>query len=56
MMPIPPAAAAVMTAAADDYRLNTPPNEQTPAGLIARIGEYLLSSGYEIRPDLGEAA
>lgn len=43
-----------MTAATDDYRTTTPAEQQTPEGLIDRIGEYLLSSGYEIRPDLGE--
>ncbi|MFJ3258470.1 hypothetical protein ACIPK9_37285 [Streptomyces sp. NPDC086771] len=55
MTPIPPAAVAVMLAGADDYRVTTPTEQQTPEGLVARIGEYLLSSGYEIRPDLDEA-
>ncbi|MFB7007866.1 MULTISPECIES: hypothetical protein [unclassified Streptomyces] len=53
-MPIPPAAVAVMTAATDDYRTTTPPEQQTPAGLVDRIGEYLLGSGYTIRPDPDE--
>lgn len=56
MMPIPQAAVAAQLAGADDYRLTTPPEQQTPAGLIDRINEYLISSGYQIRPDLDEAA
>ncbi|MEU0634415.1 hypothetical protein [Streptomyces sp. NPDC005989] len=55
MTPIPPAAVAVMTAATDDYRTTVPAEQQTPEGLVDRIGQYLLSSGYEIRPDLDEA-
>ncbi|MFD7066100.1 hypothetical protein ACFV97_02570 [Streptomyces sp. NPDC059913] len=54
MTPIPPAAVVVMCAATDDYRTTVPAEQQTPEGLIDRIGEYLLSSGYEIRPDLNE--
>ncbi|MFF8716197.1 hypothetical protein ACF07T_32900 [Streptomyces sp. NPDC015184] len=54
MIPIPPAAVVVMLAGADDYRTTTPVAEQTPAGLVGRIGEYLLSSGYTIRPNLTE--
>ncbi|MEU8723552.1 hypothetical protein [Streptomyces antimycoticus] len=50
MNPIPPAALAVMRAAAEDYRLITPADQTTPAGIAARIAEYLISSGYEIRP------
>ncbi|MFF2009147.1 hypothetical protein ACFVWY_08750 [Streptomyces sp. NPDC058195] len=53
-MPIPLAAVAVMAAATDDYRTTTPAEQQTPEGLVDRIGQYLLSSGYEIRPDLDE--
>ncbi len=56
MNPFPPAAAAIIDAAIDDYRLITPPEEQTPAGLTDRIGQYLLSSGYAVRPDVTEAA
>lgn len=47
---IPDAAIATVTAALDDYRLTTPPHAQTPHGAAHRIGEYLASSGYEIRP------
>ncbi|MFJ2374999.1 hypothetical protein ACIOZL_19650 [Streptomyces sp. NPDC087769] len=54
MIPIPPAAVVVMCAGADDYRITTPAEQQTPEGLVDRIGEYLLSSGYAIRPDPGE--
>ncbi|MEV6081746.1 hypothetical protein AB0L80_42755 [Streptomyces sp. NPDC052069] len=56
MTPIPPAAAVVIEAAIDDYRVETRADQQTPAGLVDRIAEYLLSSGYTIRPDLSEAA
>ncbi|MEV6313390.1 hypothetical protein AB0M10_32975 [Streptomyces sp. NPDC051840] len=51
-----PGARAVVEAAADDYRITTPPEEQTPAGLADRIAEYLASSGYDIRPDREPAA
>lgn len=50
MNPIPPAALAVIRAAAEDYRLITDPEETTPAGVATRIAQYLISSGYEIRP------
>lgn len=50
MNPIPPAALAVIRAAAEDYRLITPTEETTPAGVASRIAQYLVSSGYEIRP------
>lgn len=56
MSPFPPAAIAVIAAAIDDYRLITPPEQQTPADLTDRIGQYLLSSGYLIRPDIREPA
>ncbi|MCX0246438.1 hypothetical protein [Streptomyces drozdowiczii] len=56
MNPFPPAAAAIIDAAIDDYRLLVPPEEQTPAGLTDRIGQYLLSSGYAVRPDVTEPA
>lgn len=56
MSPFPPAARAVIEAAIDDYRLTTPAERQTPADLTDRIGQYLLSSGYLIRPDVREAA
>lgn len=56
MNPIPPAARAVIDAAIDDYRLITPTEQQTPAGLTDQIGQYLLSSGYVIRPDIREVA
>ncbi|MER8158128.1 hypothetical protein [Streptomyces sp. NPDC094472] len=51
MNPIPPAALAVIRAAAEDYRLITDPEEATPAGIATRIAQYLISSGYEIRPN-----
>ncbi|WP_086711198.1 hypothetical protein [Streptomyces antimycoticus] len=50
MNAIPPAALAVIRAAAEDYRLITPAEETTPAGVASRIAQYLISSGYEIRP------
>jgi len=56
MNPFPPGAIAVINAAIDDYRLTTPPEQQTPADLTDRIGQYLLSSGYLIRPDVREPA
>ncbi|MFJ4852424.1 hypothetical protein [Streptomyces sp. NPDC088730] len=56
MNPFPPAAAAIVAAAIDDYRLITPPEQQTPAGLTDRIGQYLISSGYMVGPDVREAA
>lgn len=52
MTPIPKAARTVMLAGADDYRITTPPEEQTTAGCVDRIEEYLLGSGWVIRPDL----
>lgn len=48
--PIPPAAVAVIEAALDDYRLQTPADQQTPEGAAHRVAEYLLSSGYAITP------
>ncbi|WP_328739907.1 hypothetical protein OHA91_22905 [Streptomyces erythrochromogenes] len=42
---------AVLTAAIEDYRVLTPPDEATPAGLATAIGEYLASSGLTICPD-----
>lgn len=51
-----PGARAVVEAAIDDYRLTTPPDQQTPAGCTDRIAEYLASSAYEIRPDTREPA
>lgn len=56
MNPFPPAARAVTEAAIDDYRTAVPPDQQTPAGLTDQIGQYLLSSGYVVQPDLSEAA
>lgn len=56
MNPFPPAVRAVIDAAIDDYRLVTPPEQQTPAGLTDRIGQYLISSGYAVRPDVTERA
>lgn len=49
---IPAAAIAIITAALDDYRLTTPPDQQTPAGAADRTAEYLLTAGYDIRPAL----
>jgi hypothetical protein len=43
---IPAAAIAVIAAALDDYRLTTPPHQQTPRGAAERASEYLLSSGW----------
>ncbi|WP_159103698.1 hypothetical protein [Streptomyces anulatus] len=43
-------ALAVMEAAIDDYRCETPTDQQTPAGLADRITEYLTSSGYTLHP------
>lgn len=48
-MAIPPAAAAVIRAALDDYRLTVPPAEGSAAGQVHHITEYLVSSGYTIR-------
>lgn len=56
MNPFPPAAAAIVAAAIDDYRLLVPPDRQTPAGLTDRIGQYLISSGYAVQPDVTEPA
>ena len=58
MNPTPPAAVAVITAALDDYRLTTPPEQQTPDGAARRIAEYLRGSGYAItpQPSTGEPA
>ncbi|WP_328902319.1 hypothetical protein OHR86_22525 [Streptomyces sp. NBC_00441] len=56
MNPFPPAAAAIVAAAIDDYRLVVPPEQQTPAGLTDRIGQYLVSSGYAVQPDVTERA
>ncbi|MFI2314115.1 hypothetical protein [Streptomyces sp. CB00072] len=41
---------AVIAAAIDDYRCETPAHQQTPAGLTDRITEYLASSGYDLHP------
>ena len=41
---------AVIEAAIDDYRCETPREQQTPAGLANRITEYLTSSGYTLHP------
>ncbi|MFJ1695724.1 hypothetical protein ACIOHC_11320 [Streptomyces sp. NPDC088252] len=54
MIPIPPAAVVVMLAGADDYRTTTPPEQQTLAGMLDRIEEFLLSFDYTIRPDPNE--
>ncbi|MEU9498210.1 hypothetical protein [Streptomyces sp. NPDC048196] len=48
-MAIPPAAAAVIRAALDDYRLTVPPTRGTAAGQVHRIAQYLAASGYTIR-------
>lgn len=56
MNPFPPSVSAVVAAAIEDYRLIVPPEQQTPAGLTDRIGQYLISSGYKVGPDLIEAA
>lgn len=46
---VPAAARAVILAALDDYRLNTPPTEAKPAAAAHRVVEYLASSGYTAR-------
>lgn len=46
MTTIPAAAIAVIAAALDDYRLTTPPHQQTPRGAAERSAEYLTSSGW----------
>lgn len=56
MNPFPPAVRAIVNAAIDDYRLITPPDEQTPDGETDRIELYLISSGYAVRPDVTERA
>jgi hypothetical protein len=56
MNPFPPAVRAIVNAAIDDYRLITPPEQQTPDGETDRIELYLISSGYAVRPDVTEAA
>ncbi|WP_327333688.1 hypothetical protein [Streptomyces anulatus] len=43
-------ALAVIEADIDDYRTETPREQQTPAGLADRITEYLTSSGYTLHP------
>ncbi|MEU0667157.1 hypothetical protein ABZ508_02730 [Streptomyces lavendulocolor] len=50
MNPTPPATVAVITAALDDYRMTTRPEERTPEGAARRVAEYLRSSGYAITP------
>jgi hypothetical protein len=56
MNPFPPSVRAIVDAAIDDYRTVTPPEQQTPAGLTDQIGQYLVSSGYAVRPDVSEPA
>ena len=46
MTAIPDAAVAVIAAALDDYRMTTPPSQQTPRGAAERAAEYLASSGW----------
>ncbi|MCR8574718.1 hypothetical protein [Streptomyces sp. Isolate_219] len=46
---IPDAARAVILAALDDYRMNTPPTEAKPAAAAHRVVEYLASSGFTAR-------
>lgn len=48
-MAIPPAAAAVIRAALDDYRLTIPPTPGTEASRAHHIAQYLVTSGYTIR-------
>lgn len=47
---------AVIAAAIDDYRCETPTEQQTPAGCADRITEYLASSGYPTALDAGSPA
>lgn len=46
---IPAAARAVILAALDDYRMNTPSTEAKPAAAAHRVVEFLASSGYTAR-------
>ena len=46
MTTIPDAAIALIAAALDDYRLTTPPTQQTPRGAAERAAQYLTSSGW----------
>ncbi|MFI2184575.1 hypothetical protein [Streptomyces sioyaensis] len=46
---IPAAARAVILAALDDYRMNTPLTDAKPAAAAHRVVEYLASSGYTAR-------
>ncbi|MFG2826068.1 hypothetical protein ACGFWI_01070 [Streptomyces sp. NPDC048434] len=46
---IPAAARAIVLAALDDYRMNTPPTDAKPAAAAHRVVEYLASSGYTAR-------
>ena len=54
MNPFPPAVRAIVNAAIDDYRLITPPEQQTPDGETDRIGQYLVSFGYAVHPNTAE--
>lgn len=47
---IPAAALATVAAGLDDYRLNTPTDQQTPHGAAERALEYLASDGWAITP------
>ncbi|NUS76678.1 MAG: hypothetical protein HOV70_10825 [Streptomyces sp.] len=47
---------AVIEAAIDDYRVEVPAEQRTPAGLTDRITEYLASSGYPTALDAGSPA
>ena len=48
MNPFPPAAIAALAAGLDEYRLTTPPDEQTPAEAALHAAEQLVSSGWAV--------
>lgn len=47
---IPPAAVALLAAALDDYRLTTPPHQQTPHDAAEHAAMYLATDGWTITP------
>lgn len=46
--PFPPAAIAALAAGLDEYRLTTPPDEQTPHEAAVTAAEHLVSSGWAV--------
>ncbi len=45
---VPDAALLVITAAIEDHRVITPPDQSTPAGLAQFIAAYLISSHWTL--------